>query len=189
MNNFYCDDIELKNILTLPIDKHDVRGRVVLVCELAAQRYPGDFCEIGGKRGETTVLLAEIARRYSRKVVVVDPWVLNSEDCFQGDYESFLQTIAPYADIVEIIRASSLDEKTISALKAKSFAFAFIDGMHYGYAILNDIKIFENMKNGIIAVDDINHLWEDAMDGFKKGAEFIKKTSVHIPSIREGYLI
>lgn len=188
MEDFYCEDAELKNILSSSLDMHNIRERVVAVCELCAQRYPGDFVEIGGKRGETTVFLAEIARKYSRKVIVVDPWVLNTEDCHEGDYEEFMRIMTPYADITEIIRASSLDEKTISILKEKEISFAFIDGMHYGYAILSDIKSFVNI-NGIIAVDDINHIWRDAMSGFIEGAKAIGRTPIHNPIHREGYII
>lgn len=188
MNDFYCDDKELKDIL-MQEGKHDIRIRFPLVCELAVKRYPGDICEIGAKAGGGTVLLAEIARKYSRKIVAVDPWELNVEDCYPGEYEEFIRVMNPYMDILEIIRKKSQDPEAIAVLKSKTFSFVVIDALHYGWAIEGDIKIFENMKEGIIAIDDVNSLWGDSMDGYLRGAEFIKKTVAHNPEHREGYLI
>ena len=193
--DFYCEDKELKEIITRARDIepyliHDsVRERVVDVCKLAVERFSGDICEIGAKTGLTTVLLAEIARKYSRKIIAVDPWELGVQDCYFGEYEEFINRMTPYNDILEIIRGKSQEEWVISALRQKTFSFVFIDALHYGWAIKGDIEIFKDMEGGIIAVDDVNHVWQDAMGGFMEGAKNIKKIPVHNPEHREGYLI
>lgn len=193
--DFYCEDEELKEIITRVRDVepyliHDnMRERVVDTCKLAVKRFPGDICEIGAKTGLTTVLLAEIAREYSRKIIVVDPWELGVHDCYYGEYEEFLKRMTPYNDILEIIRGKSQEEWVISSLRKKTFSFVFIDALHFGWAIKGDVEIFKDMKEGIITVDDVNHVWKDAVQGFLDGANIIGRTPIQDPRIREGYLL
>ena len=50
------------------------RDRLREVAELALQTYDGDILEIGCHIGLTTRIFAELAKKYDRKVVVIDPW-------------------------------------------------------------------------------------------------------------------
>lgn len=49
------------------------RERIVWMADWSATHFPGDIVEIGAKYGLTTKLLAGVARRHQRKVIVVDP--------------------------------------------------------------------------------------------------------------------
>ena len=163
------------------------RQRVVQVAEYCAQNFPGDFIEIGCLSGETTKLLAEVAKKYDRKVIALDPWETGTQNCQGGEYEAFLKNIEPYKDYVDIIRASSLDEKAINLVNNRQLSFAFVDGLHTYDACLVDIQTVYHCF-GIIAVDDI--LWSTEVENaFYKGAEIINRQKLYLPVCREGYLL
>jgi len=162
------------------------RQRIALIAELCAQRYPGDLVEIGAYIGQTTVRLAEVARKYHRRVIAVDPWEPGTQNCEGWEYDAFLQNIEPYADIVDVVRASSLDKSTKALIAKRPLCFAFVDGLHTYDACLSDICTVAHA--GIIVVDDV--LWSDElMRAFRHGAYKTRRIPVHHPLCREGYLI
>jgi predicted O-methyltransferase YrrM len=164
------------------------RERLVLAAELCARRYSDDFIEIGAYKGETTLKLAEVARKYSnRRVIVVDPWKPGIGPTKGGEYKTFLKNIEPYADIVDVIRGSSLDKNIISLIKQRSLSFAFIDGLHTYAACLSDILTVSHTL-GFIAVDDIRYMRE-LMFAFRRGAYITGRIPLHLEICREGYLI
>jgi hypothetical protein len=67
------------------------RERLAGIADFCASRFSGDLVEIGAYRGETTRLLGQVARKHSRRLVVIDPWVLGSQDCSSDEYETFLK--------------------------------------------------------------------------------------------------
>ena len=161
--------------------------RIAKVAEYCAQNFPGDFIEIGCFKGGTTKLLAEVAKKYNRKVIALDPWETGTQNCQGGEYEAFLANIEPYKNYVDIIRASSLDEKAIELVGKRQLSFAFVDGLHTYDACLVDIKTVSHC-DGIIAVDDIS--WSPEVENaFNKGAEITKRQNLFVPVCREGYLL
>jgi Methyltransferase domain len=169
------------------------RERISQVAELNIQRYEGDLIEIGAFKGETTKLLCEVARVHSRRVIVVDPWQTGTQDCDGGEFQTFLQNVAPYLDLLDVIRASSMDPKVISEIAKRTLAFAFVDGHHSYEACLSDIRAVRHTL-GMIAVDDlIMHpgiWWGDAVNlAFRRGATGIGRIAIGEPWMREGYLI
>jgi hypothetical protein len=68
------------------------RDRLSWVAEWRARTYPGDFVEIGAYMGETTVRLAQVAQAYGRRVIVVDPWQVGTQNCEGHEYDIFPQT-------------------------------------------------------------------------------------------------
>ena len=173
-------------IYTLEIEKfwekpHDVgehwigrkhyRDRLKRCIEWAAQNYDGDFIEIGAHHGKTAVAMAEIAKKYNRKVIVIDPWSGATEDfdgaldCFQGDeYDIWCKNTEEYSDVIELYRMSSNDSRLPAILKEKQLCFAWIDGSHTTKALKNDLNLVKHCK-GIISVDDISYwLWCDVCD-------------------------
>ena len=169
------------------------RERIRAVAELNLQRYEGDLIEIGAYKGETTRHLCEVARKYSRRVMVVDPWLTGSQDCDGGEFETFLQNVDPYLDLVDVVRASSVDRRVIAQIRNRKLAFSFVDGHHSYEACLSDISAVQHTL-GMIAVDDLivdeEIWWGDAVSlAFRRGATRIRRTAVRDPWIREGYLL
>ncbi|MGD1808728.1 class I SAM-dependent methyltransferase [Dapis sp. BLCC M126] len=161
--------------------------RIARVAEYCVQIWPGDLIEIGCFIGETTKLLAEVAQKYNRRLMAVDPWELGTQNCRGGEYEAFLKNIEPYKANVDIVRLSSLDQKAISLIKNRELCFAFVDGLHTYDACLSDIKTVDHCQ-GVIAVDDL--LWSPEVDSaFHKGAEIIQSRKLYLPICREGYLL
>ncbi|MGK7922409.1 MAG: class I SAM-dependent methyltransferase [Trichodesmium sp.] len=163
------------------------RQRVAKVAEYCVQTWDGDLIEIGCFQGETTKLLAEVAQKYNRRLMAVDPWAIGTQNCQGGEYETFLKNIEPYKANVDIVRLSSLDKKAIELIKNRELCFAFVDGLHTYDACLSDIKTVAHYQ-GVIAVDNI--LWNPEVDSaFHKGAEIIQSRKLYLPICREGYLL
>ena len=182
---------------TIPEERLDVklglrgslqqRKRLALVAEYCIKGWGGDLIEIGCFHGETTRKLAEVAKKYDRRIIALDPWEPGTQNCDGGEYETFLKNIEPYKDVVDIIRLSSLDEKAIAMVKNREFCFAFVDGLHTYDACLKDIETVAHCQ-GIIGVDDL--LWSaDVERAFQKGAEVIGRSKLYLPVCREGYLV
>jgi len=169
------------------------RERIRSVAELNVQKHQGDLIEIGAYKGETTRHLCEVARRHSRRVIVVDPWQTGTQDCDGEEFDTFLQNVEPYLDLLDIIRASSVDSEVISQLARRKLAFAFVDGHHSYEACLSDICAVRHTL-GMIAVDDLiidpQIWWGDAVSlAFRRGATRIGRIAIREPWIREGYLL
>jgi predicted O-methyltransferase YrrM len=163
------------------------RERITRVAEYCVQTWLGDLIEIGCFRGETTKRLAEVAQKYNRRLIAIDPWEIGTQNCNGGEYEAFLKNIEPYKASVDVVRSSSLDEKIITLIKRRELCFAFVDGLHTYDGCLSDIKTVAHCQ-GIIAVDDL--LWSPEVDSaFQKGAEITKSHKLYLPICREGYLL
>jgi len=118
-----------------------------------ASKLDGDFAEIGLGVGETTVKLLS----FNKKVLGVDPF----EDGWSempksyGEpyrYEEFNNRIRNYNNF-ELLRVNSLSEEAEVFLN-KPLALAYVDGLQYKGAVLNDLRIVSHAE--IIIVDDIN---------------------------------
>ncbi len=161
--------------------------RIASVAEYCAQKYEGDFVEIGCYIGQTTRELARVAKAYGRRVIAVDPWEQGTQDCNSNEYDRFLESIKPYASVVDIVRRSSLDKKTKAAVKSRKLCFASVDGLHTYQACLSDILTVKHTL-GIIAVDDVS--WDsEVMLAFERGAYLTARTPIWQKLCREGYLV
>lgn len=161
------------------------RERLYEVAEFMAKRVEGDFVEIGCLHGSTTVLFAEVARRFDRRVLAIDPWQIGTQNCEGGEYEIFLKTTEPHLDIVEVYRKPSQAPEIIAMLREREIAFAFVDGLHEYNACLQDIQSVHHAY--LIAVDDTNGWSEEVARAFKEGAG--AKTQIMNPNFRESYLL
>jgi predicted O-methyltransferase YrrM len=161
--------------------------RLAEVAELCAQRKAGDFIEIGCYIGETTRRLAEVAHQYGRRITAVDPWETGTQNCEGWEYEAFLKNIEPYASVVDIVRDDSTKRRTIARIRKLNLCFAYVDGLHTYAACLSDIRAVAH-THGIIAVDDI--YWSYPVTrAVRRGAYLTRRTAVHHPACREGYLL
>jgi len=177
------------------------RERVQACAAWSAQNYDGDFIEIGALYGETTVKLAEIAKKYNRKVIVIDPWSEATEafdgtlDYIQGnEYDIWRENTKEYSDIIEVYRTSSHDPKLSEILKERELCFAWVDGSHTAHALRNDLNLVKH--TAVIGVDDISYwLWCDICQQryslFAEFHSFAAKNefqTVKLDWISEGYI-
>lgn len=130
----------------------DQRDRIHAAAEWACQKYSGDLVEIGCLNGSTTVRLAEVAQKYGRRVIAVDPWQVGTQNCNGGEHAIFLQTTEPFKDIIDVVRKDSRDPEVAQYLKQRQLCFAFVDGLHTFEATRGDILSVGHAP--VIAVDD-----------------------------------
>jgi hypothetical protein len=117
----------------------------------------------------------------------VDPWKPGIGVIKGGEYNTFMKNIEPYADIIDVVRGSSLNKNIISLIRNRPLSFAWIDGLHTYAACLSDIRTVSHMR-GIIVVDDIRYMRE-LMFAFSRGAYITGRIPLHLEICREGYLI
>lgn len=161
--------------------------RVQLAARLSAKYFPGDFVEIGAWIGGTTRLLAAVAREFGRRLMVVDPWQVGTQNCDGDEYERFLENTKPFRDVIDIVRLSSLDPVAIAAMQARLLAFAYVDGLHEYDAAKSDILAVQHTR-GIIAVDDV-HWSQGARRAMRECAAQLGRVPVEHSFCREGYLL
>jgi hypothetical protein len=173
------------------------RERLARVADLCARRYPGDFLEIGAYLGRTTVRLAQVAQAYGRRVIVVDPWQTGSElndgTTYDGDYQQFWKNVEPYSDNIDIVRASSLEERARAVIANRDLAFSYVDGLHTFRAALSDIRAVRHTA-GIIAVDDTHWIADYQYHGqirlaLARGAHLLGRVAIGHPLSKEAYLL
>jgi Methyltransferase domain len=162
------------------------RDRLSRVARLCAERFAGDFVEIGAFLGETTVRLAQVAQACGRRVLVVDPWEAGTQNCTGVEYDLFLKNTAPYRDVIDVVRASSQDYDAMIPVRQRPLSFAYVDGLHTDGACLSDILTVRHTA-GIVAVDDLT--WSrEVQQAFRMGASLTGRLPIHSPLCREGYL-
>ena len=164
------------------------RDRLAMVAEECCKRTnSGDIIEIGCYLGETTVRLAEVARKYNRRVIAVDPWQKGTQNCTGIEYDTFLRNTRNFHDIIDIVRLSSLSKEAKDIIRDRELCFAYVDGLHTPSAMTSDIKSVLHCKC-VIAVDDLS--WSPGLKpNFIRIAKQHKHETYHHPNIREGYII
>lgn len=123
--------------------------------ELACQSFESlDLLEIGAAEGITTCCFAQVAKKYNRKLYVIDPY--NGQECGTLPvYEKFKENTSKYNNIIHL-RQDSRDKNLHDILGKEKFCFSYVDGLHSQDAPLNDINLSLDLlvKGGIICVDD-----------------------------------
>ena len=128
--------------------------RISQLAEWCCKNYEGDIIEIGAYIGTTTVLLAKVAKKYGRKVIVVDPYELGTQNCYGNEYEQFLNNTKEYKEYIDLFRESSITDSLRDKIKQRKLCFSFVDGLHtYDAAYFDMITV--NHTHGIICLDDI----------------------------------
>lgn len=182
------EDLKAYRANDLDFGSHQNRPRLKRVAEYCVQHWPGDLIEIGLLHGNTTIILAEVASRYGRRVVGVDPF---DSPRYKDYYQVFLGNTKPWRDIIDIIKLSSTDPGAIAIIKARELCFAYVDGLHEYEACYSDIRTVGHC-NGIIAVDDIHVRYKFAqglLRAFYDGAALLNRVPMDCTISREGYLV
>ena len=161
--------------------------RVAAMADYCLSRYPGDIVEIGCYTGKTTVLLAQVARKYGRRVVGIDPWIPGTQDCDGVEFEEFQTRIAPHKEIIDVWKSSSLEAEVIKRLRGREIGFAFVDGWHVYHACLSDFHAVGHTR-GAIACDDVRYNREVCL-ALRMVAKQLGRPAVHLPKFREGLIL
>ena len=124
-------------------------------------KVDGNIVEIGGGFGQNTVIFLEAAKRFGRKVLVIDPFETDWETMpkgYQYAFDKFWEVVKDY-DNLTVHKFSSLHESCPYAIKPFSpLAFCFIDGLQTKEAVLSDLRMMEQFNPAVICVDDANRL-------------------------------
>lgn len=121
-----------------------------------ATKLKGSFAEIGLGLGLTTVELLKTGKT----VYGVDPFEEGWNEMPRSygvpyRYEKFKEIIEPYKDNFILHKDTSLSYSSELFLKVP-LALAYVDGLQYKGAVLNDLRIVSHAK--IIIVDDFNRI-------------------------------
>jgi len=132
------------------------RERVAALADLTLGRHAGDIVEIGACQGICTALLAEVAARHGRRVVVIDPWIPGTQDCEGREYEEFKENTAKFSEHIDVIREPSMAPIVFEKLKDRPLAFAFVDGLHTFEACWSDFLLVRHTA-GLVVADDARY--------------------------------
>jgi len=127
--------------------------------DISINETNGNLLEIGAAEGLTTCCLAEIAKKYNKKLFVIDPY--NGEECGSNwVYQQFLNNTNKYANIITHIRLDSRSPAINNLLIENSFSFCYVDGLHSQDAPANDINLSIKLlkSSGVLCVDDTENL-------------------------------
>lgn len=144
----------------------------------------GDLIEVGAFMGGGTIKLAEYARKYGRKVYVVDLFeptldqtLSKSGETACSVYEAFLdgrsmQDVyqAATRDFDNIITVRE-DSKRVRFDNSQKYIFGFIDGCHQESYVLNDFHlIWPNLvSGGILGLHDYRYDdWPEVTQAIEK---------------------
>ena len=107
------------------------------------------FLEVGNWLGESTLVLAEVAKKHFGKLYCVDWWkgnvgteletIASKEDIFTLFWQRICQE--GFEDVVVTIRGSS--DAAAEILRDQTFDLIFIDGDHRYQAVCLDLKFYE----------------------------------------------
>ena len=131
------------------------RDRLVLMADWACRTWPGDLIETGTYGGETTALLAGVARRHGRKVRTIDCWPAGTAyDLDTVVRPAAYARLAPHADVVEILEADVRAATTRDWVSQRRYCFAFGDTMKGHEHVRAEVGMLMDYTDGLVAVDD-----------------------------------
>lgn len=121
-------------------------------------KTPGNIVEIGAGEGHSTKVFLEHAKRYDRKVLVIDPWQTIDQPPGYGvySYDNFKERTKGFDNLVVAKIPSFYKEVNEYLRNIKPIAFAFVDGLQFKEHVLSDLFLIAAHDAQVICVDDIN---------------------------------
>src|SRR3990172_2654101 len=127
------------------------------ILEECLQKHEGDIIEIGAGHGDNTLEFLKLADKYNRQVIVIDPFEAGWGEMpvsYRYAYGIFEEKVKEYKHRLYLHSKTSLCITSESTCKATNIAFAFVDGLQYKGAVLNDLGIVSHAD--LICVDDMD---------------------------------
>jgi len=121
----------------------------------------GNIVEIGSGFGENTTIFLQVAQKYNRQVLAIDPFETDWENMpkgYQYAFDKFWENVKHY-DNLHLHKYSSLHPSCPKHIAYFTpLAFCFIDGLQTKEAVLSDLRMMEKFNPAVICVDDANRL-------------------------------
>lgn len=168
------------------------RDRMKFLAELSCKSGPGDIIEIGVLSGDTSVILAGVAKEYGRKFVGIDNWPTTGVAAsYRLDLceQAYYKTMEPMKSVAETWRVEAHSPETLQRIRDRQWAFALSDDGHQYEDHLAELLALMPTTTGVIAADDINyhtHVTDAMRDAILKNPQW---TSLFGTGLREGYLV
>ena len=126
------------------------------------EMYPGNIVEIGAGYGESTKIFLEMADRFDRRVLVIDPWECHDgvvqHDQFEKDYpytyERFRANVGEHPRLDVCRFASDRAEAFFALENFGVIAFAMVDGLMDYISVRSDLTWMDDVGSEIILADD-----------------------------------
>ena len=170
------------------------RQRQKYLAGLACAGCPGDLIEIGVLSGDTSVLLAEIARAYNRKLVCIDNWPTTGHAApYRLDLaeQAFYKTMEPYKDVYELWREDCHSPEVLKRIGSRQWCYALSDDGHTYADHLAELCALLPVTTGIVVADDV-YYHNDVKDAMKDAANRTPNWRIlHAENLklREGFLV
>lgn len=142
-------------------------GRMVRFKELfdyLLLSHTGNLCEVGAGAGLTTRIMLDAAKRYNRRVLVIDPFEDEWNTMPDGygkpyPFSVFADNTVGYRDQLVLCRHNSMSSYATDALRSFTpIAFVFLDGLQYFENVLQELNMMASLGAEIICVDDFNRV-------------------------------
>lgn len=164
--------MSIKEVDNLPDEFVGYENLIAFIEQEELQRLDGDIVEIGAYMGGGTVKLAKFAKRYGKKVYVIDTFDSSTDQTMSRSgvmacevYKAFLggrsmldvyEEATGEFDNITTIRADSME---VQFDEDQRFFFGFIDGCHQLAYVENDFRlIWHNLvSGGAVAVHDYKY--------------------------------
>lgn len=154
---------------TLPDDFVGYENLVAFMQERALHKLEGDIIEIGAFKGGGTVKLAKFARKYGRKVYVIDIFEPTLDQTVSPGGVTACDVYQAYLggrSMLEVYQEATRDFDNIITIKEDSmkvrfpeeqrFIFGFVDGCHQKAYVENDFHIIwpNLVSGGVLGLHD-----------------------------------
>jgi predicted O-methyltransferase YrrM len=167
------------------------RERMALLAERCCKSCKGDLIEIGAYAGGTTTILAEIARKYGRKVVAIDNWPKGTAYNLEQTRLEYYKNIIPHQDVIETWEVDAHSKETLERIKSREWCFALSDDGHQYEDHLAELTVLLPSTTGIVVADDV-YYHDDVKKAMRDTCEKNPGwTILHADklALREGYMV
>lgn len=162
--------------------------RLTEIAEWACQTGDGDLVEFGTFAGAFTVQLAQLARRYKRRVLCFDTFPPGT--AYQLEEKvmpEFLAAIAPWPE-VRFYRLDVNGDECRRLVQAQPIRFALIDTMKHHEEVRKQLRALLPVCTGPIAVDDswcpdVPRACDD------EARDYPEWRHVHLSGLRETWMV
>lgn len=136
------------------------KARIDLLARRCCEQGAGDLCEIGCYTGDTSMVLAKVARDYGRKLVCIDDFRPGTE--YRLDTEImpiFLENTAAFSDVVIFSRVDAHSTVGIRVIQQHRYCCAFSDDGHDYDDHFSEMMTLLPVTDGLIIADDSYLPW------------------------------
>jgi len=141
---------------TLQIGHLKQRERIALLAERCCQKREGDLIELGVYSGDTSKILAIIARKYGRKLICVDPFPMGTPwELGEKIHAVFETNMRPFSDVVIFHHADAHSPEMVAEIQKRRYAFSMSDDGHELWHHIVELRALLPVTDGLLLADDV----------------------------------